>query len=274
MNALQGNPLMQTNPLIDFKLRSGIVIATYGSFPSPLTLSQVMALRDQRLEFQEGQVFPLLVIAPRIIRFKKEAVRYFNTAEGMKDITATAIVVNSWAIMRIAKLFQKKNSPIPVKIFFKKTEAVSWLRQQCAMTSIDADPSASKDINEWLKTQEQLPVKPLPKGRKSKGRTASPETKPVQEHSPAPPAKGQPLIPSINGKLQVPPLKGHLLTDREFQIVLILLSEGKSSQEIADQLGVDVRTVDKHRQHINKKTGTKNQISLLRWFLAHIKNTG
>lgn len=50
----------------------------------------------------------------------------------------------------------------------------------------------------------------------------------------------------------------NLLTPAEFR-VLVLLSQGNHSAEIAEILFTSVHTVRKHREHIIEKTGLKGQ---------------
>jgi DNA-binding NarL/FixJ family response regulator len=52
------------------------------------------------------------------------------------------------------------------------------------------------------------------------------------------------------------------LTARERQIFLFLLT-GLGDKDIAQELGIAKRTVDKHRQHINYKLGTRTPLELL-----------
>jgi DNA-binding CsgD family transcriptional regulator len=54
-----------------------------------------------------------------------------------------------------------------------------------------------------------------------------------------------------------------LLSDRELEI-LQLLSEGKSSAEIAELLFISKHTVNTHRQNMLEKTSTRNTIELLK----------
>lgn len=53
------------------------------------------------------------------------------------------------------------------------------------------------------------------------------------------------------------------LTDRELEVAF-LLAEGKTNREIADTLGVSVKTIDTHRSHALKKLGCKNNVVLAR----------
>jgi DNA-binding NarL/FixJ family response regulator len=53
------------------------------------------------------------------------------------------------------------------------------------------------------------------------------------------------------------------LTKRE-QEILKLIAEGKSNQEIADQLFISLRTVETHRLNINQKLNVKNTAGLVK----------
>jgi len=54
----------------------------------------------------------------------------------------------------------------------------------------------------------------------------------------------------------------HRLTAREKEVFLSILG-GLRDKEIATKMGIAKRTVDKHRQHINFKFGTKTPLELL-----------
>ena len=56
------------------------------------------------------------------------------------------------------------------------------------------------------------------------------------------------------------------LSDRERQ-VLKLVAEGKTSQQIADELFLSVNTVQTHRSHIMEKLGLHNRTDLIRYAL-------
>ena len=53
------------------------------------------------------------------------------------------------------------------------------------------------------------------------------------------------------------------LSDREFEIFK-LIGDGKSTREIAAQLGISAKTVDVHRAHIKEKLELKDATSLVR----------
>lgn len=68
------------------------------------------------------------------------------------------------------------------------------------------------------------------------------------------------LIKNINRKKVIK--QGTDLTEREVEI-LYHICKGLSNQEIADQLFLSKRTVDKHRENLLLKTGSKNTASLV-----------
>lgn len=58
------------------------------------------------------------------------------------------------------------------------------------------------------------------------------------------------------------------LSQRERQ-VLQLIAEGKRTREIADLLGVSIKTAESHRGHIMKKLGISQTAGLVRYALEH-----
>ena len=54
------------------------------------------------------------------------------------------------------------------------------------------------------------------------------------------------------------------LTDREKQ-VLKLVAEGRCNKEVADVLGISVKTAMSHREHVMEKLGVHNRTELVRF---------
>jgi DNA-binding NarL/FixJ family response regulator len=58
------------------------------------------------------------------------------------------------------------------------------------------------------------------------------------------------------------------ITSRE-QEILKYLAQGKTSKEIADILGISIRTVQNHRSNIMQKLGIKTAAGLVRFAVLH-----
>jgi len=56
------------------------------------------------------------------------------------------------------------------------------------------------------------------------------------------------------------------LTPRE-QEVLTLIAQGLSNNEIADQLVISAKTVDRHRENIMRKLNLHNRVDLVKYAL-------
>ncbi|MDV7141865.1 response regulator transcription factor [Tropicimonas sp. TH_r6] len=65
------------------------------------------------------------------------------------------------------------------------------------------------------------------------------------------------------------------LTSRE-QTILLQLAQGRSNKEVANNLGISVRTVETHRKNIKRKLGISSTAGLTRYALEHgvLQGTG
>jgi DNA-binding NarL/FixJ family response regulator len=79
----------------------------------------------------------------------------------------------------------------------------------------------------------------------------------VRESSPKSPAQARPLLK-----------KSNRLSSREME-VLQLIAEGKPNKQVAEELGVSFKTVDKHRQHLMGKLNIHEIAGLTRYAIAH-----
>ena len=64
-----------------------------------------------------------------------------------------------------------------------------------------------------------------------------------------------------------PAKPGHNLSSREME-VLQLIAEGKANKQVAAELGVSFKTVDKHRQHLMSKLDIHDVAGLTRYAIA------
>jgi len=70
---------------------------------------------------------------------------------------------------------------------------------------------------------------------------------------------------SVGGKVNViTQQEPSLLSDREIE-VLTLITEEMTSKEIAQQLGLSVKTIERHRHNIMKKLKQKNTVALVKY---------
>ncbi len=77
------------------------------------------------------------------------------------------------------------------------------------------------------------------------------------------------LLNSLVSNLKsIRPEEEGVLSERELEIVP-LICRGLSNQEIADQLFISKRTVDKHRANILEKTGSRNTAGMVVWAIKN-----
>ncbi|MGL4884023.1 MAG: response regulator transcription factor [Waterburya sp.] len=61
-----------------------------------------------------------------------------------------------------------------------------------------------------------------------------------------------------------------LFSNREKEVLLLLLFEGLTNKEISEKLYISTRTVDSHMTNMQRKTNTKNKINLIAWVIKNI----
>ncbi len=65
-----------------------------------------------------------------------------------------------------------------------------------------------------------------------------------------------------------PQVDGSVLTDRETQVVA-LIAQGKTSREIAEDLTISVKTVERHRDNVMAKLDVHNRAELTRYAIRN-----
>ena len=75
------------------------------------------------------------------------------------------------------------------------------------------------------------------------------------------------LNPSLSGRVGTPNSKVAQLTSREME-VLQLIAEGKANKETADELGIGIKTVEKHREHLMEKLDIHDTAGLTRYAIS------
>jgi DNA-binding CsgD family transcriptional regulator len=81
-----------------------------------------------------------------------------------------------------------------------------------------------------------------------------------------PRSAGSNAMPYSNGANR---LEGHPLTAREVE-VLALLADGKSTSDIAAQLGITPATIKSHLTSVYRKIGARNRVQAARHYLDHV----
>lgn len=83
---------------------------------------------------------------------------------------------------------------------------------------------------------------------------------------------GQPyLSPSISGRMHRSQTPRPVLSLRESQI-LAGLAKGHASRQLAQELGLSVRTVETHRQNIRRKLNLEGQAELIKYAVEHCRD--
>ena len=75
------------------------------------------------------------------------------------------------------------------------------------------------------------------------------------------------LHPQSVGRAGMPGQKAVQLTSREME-VLQLIAEGKANKEIAAELGIGMKTVEKHREHLMQKLDIHDTAGLTRYAIS------
>ncbi|THF49763.1 PAS and helix-turn-helix domain-containing protein [Allorhizobium terrae] len=70
----------------------------------------------------------------------------------------------------------------------------------------------------------------------------------------------QPLGRPVDGERNI--------LSQRLQQIMSLVARGKKNHEIADEIGLSVRTVEAHRARLMRKVGAKNGGELVAWFLS------
>ncbi|MGP8198521.1 MAG: response regulator transcription factor [Limisphaerales bacterium] len=75
------------------------------------------------------------------------------------------------------------------------------------------------------------------------------------------------LNPTLPNHARVLKKNGVKLTSREME-VLQLIAEGKANKETASELGIGIKTVEKHREHLMQKLGIHDTAGLTRYAIS------
>ncbi len=116
------------NDYVKIALDKNIVTGTFKSEFIDLSLAQMII--KWRLEFQNGNWYPLLSNIKSIKNNTKEARDYMASKEACEGITAAAILIDSPVGKTIGNFLIFCSKPVvPSKIFTDEAESIQWLQQ-------------------------------------------------------------------------------------------------------------------------------------------------
>jgi hypothetical protein len=121
-----------TFELASFQLIDGILFVDYFVQAYPINEEKAACILRERLEFQKGRSYPVLIRAPGHFTILKEARDFFKEPKGFEGIKAVAILLTSdWVKAPAEVLAPPENKggdlPIPVRMFNSQDRAVQWL---------------------------------------------------------------------------------------------------------------------------------------------------
>jgi hypothetical protein len=83
-----------------------------------------------RLAAAKGRSYCTIIDARRVNSITKEAREYLASDAGSKDISASALLINSHVGKIMSNFFLVINKPkIPVKVFTNEADAIAWLQK-------------------------------------------------------------------------------------------------------------------------------------------------
>lgn len=115
--------------ILKFWVEEGILNAIYKT--EEIDLDTAKRATQEKLAFTKGRSFLSLVDYSKVKKTSKEARDYFTQEEASKDITALAILSESYLGNIIVNFYLKISIPkFPTKLFTNKEDAVTWLKNQ------------------------------------------------------------------------------------------------------------------------------------------------
>lgn len=118
------------NDYASYHWERGILIITFKKIKTTLQSSKAMV--KDRLQFTEGKKCTIMADIRAITGSTKESLDYFDTAESIKGVAATAILMESFISRFLVNVFFRLNNfknQVPTKSFNNRQEALTWLEQ-------------------------------------------------------------------------------------------------------------------------------------------------
>ncbi len=94
-----------------------------------ITIDMARKIVADRLRLSNKINMPIFIYSNSVKTFDKAARDYFGTEESLQYLSASAMLVDNYVTMMVAKLFLAfTNPPIKVEIFKNEKKALQWLQ--------------------------------------------------------------------------------------------------------------------------------------------------
>jgi hypothetical protein len=94
-----------------------------------ITVEMARKIVEDRLKLSNRITRPIFIYSNNVKTFDKAARDYFGTEESLKYLSASAMLVDNYVTMMVAKLFLAFTKPsIKVEIFKSEKKALQWLQ--------------------------------------------------------------------------------------------------------------------------------------------------
>lgn len=111
-----------------FELKESIVVGVLKS--ETMDLNVANRITQFRLDFQNGNAYPMLSNILAVKNSTKEARDFLASEKGCEGVIAAAILIGSYTTSMIGNFFLRVNKPVvPTKLFTCEEEAKKWLSQ-------------------------------------------------------------------------------------------------------------------------------------------------
>lgn len=119
---------METN-WVKYRIEDGILYATYKQNLS-VNLEEAKEMVAERLAFQKGVVYPIIIHMNGIKASSKEA-RIYMSKDGIVGISMGAFIAGNSIEKALLNFFLKiEKPPVPARFFTKEEEAIEWINAQ------------------------------------------------------------------------------------------------------------------------------------------------
>ncbi len=116
------------NCLLEMKIADGILYVYYKA-GLKLTLEISKEIVQERLEFLNGEVYPMIVFYEDSVSMDKASRDFFASDEGMQGITAAAFIkTTAFSRMLVGFILGMHSLKIDARAFTDLNEAVKWLK--------------------------------------------------------------------------------------------------------------------------------------------------